>query len=58
MTTMYYEFFSFCYSFIVIFNTIMWCSSYNCVLLIHKHAISLSSYVDHAWKGSLGTRLD
>ena len=40
------------------FNTTVWCSSYNSVLLIHKHAFSLSSFVDHAWKGSLGTRLD
>ena len=30
----------------------------NCVLLIHKHTFSLSSSVDHAWKGSLGTTLN
>ena len=44
--------FSFCNGIIVIFNTIVWGSHYNCVLLIHKHAL------DHAWKGRLETRLD
>ena len=55
MTTMYYEYIHFV---TVIFNAIVWCSSYNCVLLIHKHAFSLSSFVDHTWKGSLETRLE
>ena len=44
MTTMYYEY---CHFVIVIFN--MWCSSYNCVLLIHKD-------VDPCMEGQLGNK--
>ena len=39
----------------------VWCSSYNCVLykiLIPLQAFLLSSFIDHAWKGSLRTWLE
>jgi len=56
MTTMYYEYFHFVAVSLSDFNTIVWCSRYNCVLLIYKHAFSHSSFCRPCMESQLGSK--